>query len=125
MIENRPLEAHRILVVEDQYYLATDICEWLADAGAKVIGPARDAEQACDLLKSEAIDTAVVDINLGQGATFEIARELSGRRVPFLFATGYDEEAIPAEFKDRARVEKPFRGQQLISAVQDVLAAGG
>jgi DNA-binding response OmpR family regulator len=118
MTAKQGLEARRVLVVEDQYYLATDICEWLTDAGAKVLGPARDVEQACALLKREPIDLAVVDINLGTGPTYELAEELSGRAVPFLFATGYDQAAIPSKFQDAPRIEKPFNGQNLVAAVQ-------
>jgi DNA-binding response OmpR family regulator len=118
MTSNAPLEFRRILVVEDQYYLATDICDWLADAGAEVLGPARDAEQACDLLEREAVDMAVVDINLGMGPSFKLADELTGRSVPLLFATGYDQAAIPSEFHETPRIEKPFNGRDLVAAIQ-------
>jgi DNA-binding response OmpR family regulator len=118
MTANGPLESRRILVVEDQYYLATDICEWLTDAGAQVLGPARDAEQACDLLEREAVDMAVVDINLGMGPSYKLAEELTGRSVPFLFATGYDQAAIPSEFHETPRIEKPFNGRDLVAAIQ-------
>ncbi len=120
MTSAAPLQSRRILVVEDQYYLATDICEWLKAAGAQVVGPARDAEQAGDLLRSEAVDTAVVDINLGMGPTYEVASGLVERGVPFLFATGYDRGAIPSEFQDRPRLEKPFGQANLIAAVQNL-----
>jgi len=118
MSTNKGLEARRVLVVEDQYYLAADICDWLTDAGAKVLGPARNVQQASDLLKREAIDVAVVDINLGTGPTYVLAEELSGRAVPFLFATGYDQAAIPSEFQNAPRIEKPFSGSALVAAVQ-------
>jgi DNA-binding response OmpR family regulator len=114
----RPLSNRRVLVVEDQYYLATDICQWLEAAGATVIGPAADAAQACVLIRDAAPDSAVVDINLGDGPAFNVASELAERRVPFLFATGYDQAAIPAFFQDAARLEKPFHSKDLISAVE-------
>lgn len=117
MNSNQPLEARRILVVEDQYYLATEICEWLEAADAVVIGPTPDAAQACALINERQIDTAVVDINLGRGPSYEVARELSQKGVPFLFATGYDETAIPGEFKGSARLEKPFSAATLVGAL--------
>lgn len=120
MTDNRALASRRILVVEDQYYLATDICGWLEDAGAIVVGPAPDAAHACDLLEQQEVDTAVVDINLGLGPTFSVARELTERRVPFLFATGYDLKAIPEEFRDKVRLEKPFNGAALVAALRDL-----
>lgn len=116
----QPLQGRKMLVVEDQYYLATDICEWLENAGAKVVGPAPDAERACELLDGEDVDAAVLDINLGQGPTYVVAKELSQREVPFLFATGYDTAAIPADFQGRPRIEKPFQGAALIAAVEQL-----
>jgi DNA-binding response OmpR family regulator len=119
-MNSRPLESKRVLVVEDQYYLASDITSWLEDAGAKVVGPAPDEKHACELLDRETVDSAVVDINLGRGPTYEVAKELTQRHVPFLFATGYDAAAIPVEFEQAARLEKPFRARQLIAAVRDL-----
>jgi DNA-binding NarL/FixJ family response regulator len=86
--------------------------------GAAVIGPVGDAKLACNLIRSDAPDSAVVDINLGEGPTFEVASALAERRVPFLFATGYDRAAIPPRFNDAARLEKPIKGNDLIAAVK-------
>jgi CheY-like chemotaxis protein len=116
--EELPLQGRRVLVVEDQYLLATDVCEWLQGAGASVVGPVPDSDQACALIEREALDTAVVDINLGEGPTYDVASRLAERRVPFLFATGYDRGAIPDEFQSRPRLEKPFKGTDLIEAVR-------
>ena len=56
----------------------------------------------------------VVDINLGRGPTFEIASMLTEKQVPFLFVTGYDQAAIPPEYESVRRLEKPFKGLDLI-----------
>lgn len=112
-----PLEGRRILLVEDDYYLATDACSWLVDAGAEVIGPLSTADEALQSIDQHSLDAAVLDINLGSGPTYGIAAELAGRNVPFLFATGYDVIAIPEAFRDCPRVEKPFSGEQLVQAV--------
>jgi len=117
MNDHRAFASKKILVVEDNYLLATEICEWLQDAGAHVIGPVADAEQAFGKLDGEAVEAAVVDINLGQGPTFEIADRLSRDRIPFLFATGYDPSTIPEAFRSAPRLEKPFNGRELVGAV--------
>jgi DNA-binding response OmpR family regulator len=109
-----------VLVVEDQYYLATDICEWLRDAGAQLVGPAPNARAACELIDAELFDAAVVDINLGMGPTFAVAQKLAENEVPFLFATGYDQSIIPAEYRNRPRIEKPFKGPDVVSAVLEL-----
>jgi DNA-binding response OmpR family regulator len=118
MSQDRPLESRRVLVVEDQYLLAADIRDWLEAAGAIVVGPVPSAAEACALIKSDAVDTAVVDINLGEGPTYQVARELLARSVPFLFATGYDGGSIPDDFETTARLEKPFKSNDLVAAIQ-------
>lgn len=118
MNEERSLAGLQVLVVEDQYLLAKDVCEWLEEAGAKVVGPVPDSSQACRLIDRENLKAAVVDINLGRGPAFEVASKLAERSVPFLFATGYDRTAIPAEFIDTPRLEKPFKGVDLVQALK-------
>ena len=117
MSGERPLSGRRVLVVEDDYFLATDTCQWLTDAGAEVVGPTPDVEEACGLLDDERVDSAVIDINLGMGPTYEIARRLNRSQVPFLFATGYDRSALPPQFQDNPHIEKPFQQSDLVKAV--------
>jgi CheY-like chemotaxis protein len=118
MNDRRPLEGRQILVVEDQYLLARDVCEWLESAGAEIVGPAPDSKKACELLDKRTVDSAVVDINLGRGPSYEVASRLYERDVPFVFATGYDQAAIPEEFQSAPRLEKPFKGPDLVQAVR-------
>lgn len=118
--ESLSLSGERVLVVEDQYLLAKDVCEWLQAAGAVVVGPVADAESACELLDRHEVDTAVLDINLGEGPTFQVACKLAERAVPFVFATGYDQNAIPAAFRSKPRLEKPFHGPALVRAIREL-----
>jgi len=122
MSDKLPLEGRQVLVVEDQYLLARDVCEWLEAAGAQVVGPDTRQQESVRAAGRAGFDSAVVDINLGRGPTYEVAARLNERDVPFLFATGYDEAAIPSEFQGAPRLEKPFRGTQLVDALQ---ALGG
>lgn len=118
-----PLTNRRILLVEDDYYLATDACEWLEEAGAQVVGPAASSSQALAMLGDEPIDAAVLDINLGFGPEFEVARRLRQQQVPIVFATGYDASSLPDEFKQSPRLGKPFRHAQLVQAVESAISS--
>ena len=117
MKQGQPLDGRRVLVVEDNYIRAMDVCHWLEAAGAKVIGPVPDPAEARELLSHEEVDGAVIDINLGEGPTYEVAHNLEERGVPFLFTTGYDPSAIPPKYGTAPRLEKPFRGADLVQAV--------
>jgi ActR/RegA family two-component response regulator len=111
------LRGTKILVVEDEFYLAMDIKEAIEQAGGHVHGPCADTAAGLAELLRETPDYAVVDINLGRGPSFEIAEELKRRRVPFLFLTGYDAPSIPAGLADVERIEKPADAARVVEAV--------
>jgi DNA-binding response OmpR family regulator len=111
----------RVLVVEDDYYLASDIQDVLEEAGAEVAGPFPDCGGALQELTGRRPDCALVDVNLGHGPGFEIASLLRERRIPFLFVTGYGAEGIDAAFADVVRIEKPAEPRQVLDAVATLI----
>jgi CheY-like chemotaxis protein len=111
------LGGRHVLVVEDDYYLATDAARALQGAGAVVIGPYPTDEAALTTLDASRPDAAIVDINLGSGPSFKLAEVLRDRGIPFLFVTGYDQGAIPARFKDVERLEKPIQLRRVVEVV--------
>lgn len=99
----------RVLVVEDDFVIAMDMAAGLSDAGGVVSGPVATVADARALLDAgEAIDGAVLDVNLGGETVFSLAAMLRQRGIPMVFATGYDRGAIPAEFGDVPICEKPM-----------------
>lgn len=105
------LQGSSILIVEDEYLLADDLAEALTEAGAQVLGPLASVEEAAAFVTGvAAIDAAVLDVNLRGDMVFPVADALRTRGIPFVFATGYDEWALPERFSDAPRVEKPFKG---------------
>lgn len=117
-VDKAPLTGLRVLVVEDDYFIAAEICTALRDHGAEVIGPAPDVEHGLDLVKSQHIDCAVLDINLHGNLAFSLASELQRRGTPSIFATGYDRSVLPGAFSDSVRLEKPVNLNALLQAVQ-------
>jgi len=82
MTETTDLSGKKILVVEDEYYLATDIARALKAAGAKILRPSPDADAALDVLAEETPSVVLLDINLSDRADFRVAAELVKRRSP-------------------------------------------
>ena len=116
------LTGHRILVVEDDYYLATDTARALKGAGAEVIGPCPTEEAARSALSDATPTGAVLDLNLGDtGPSFTLAAELRDRMVPFIMVTGYDAAVVPAEFETIARLQKPVQFRQIVDALATAL----
>lgn len=114
------LTGKRILVVEDDYLLATDICRALRLKGATVLGPAPTPYYAMSLLTRRGIDGAVLDVNLHGMDVFEFADELVRRQTPMVFATGLDNSAIPTRHRRAAFMSKPFSDEQLLKVVSDM-----
>lgn len=115
------LSGHRVLVVEDDFYLATDATRALEGAGAEVIGPYPDEVSARAKIDEQHPDAVLLDINLGAGPSFKLAELLTDRGIPFVFTTGYDPEAIPAEFDHIERLQKPMPLRQIVAAIARLL----
>ena len=116
------LRGRRVLVVEDEYFVADDLGRALTQLGAEVLGPVATREEAFELLATgERIDLAVLDINLEGEPVFPVADTLIEQGVPVLFATGYDQSAIPAQYQQVPRWEKPFAPEALAQALSVIM----
>ena len=120
-----PLSRRRVLVVEDEYFLAEDMAEALQKLGAEVVGPVPTRDKALALLAAEPVDAAVLDINLKGEMVFPVAQALTEQGIPFVFATGYDQTAIPAEYQDTPRWEKPFDPEAFAEALPEIVRSSG
>jgi DNA-binding response OmpR family regulator len=123
MAHDTTLTGYAVLIVEDDFYLADDLRQALEDAGATVLGPAGNARDALRVIDRTPPDCTILDVNLGEGPTFEIAGALKARAIPFIFATGYDASNIPPEFADTLCLEKPLNLRKLVVAVVELRQA--
>jgi len=120
-MNTKTLFNRRILVVEDEYLIAQDVQYDLERAGATVLGPLASVEQALEMIaRTDHIDAAVLDVNLGHDTSFPIAHALMIRSIPFLFATGYDASDIPPMWRHARTETKPLRA----GAVEELLYDG-
>jgi len=111
-------EAHpRVLLVEDEYFVAIEVVKALEAKGFAAVGPARSIGEALQLIETTPIDAAILDINLRNQPVYPLAEEFEARKIPFVFATGYGEQAIPQRFRHVPRFEKPLDLEQLVNAV--------
>lgn len=115
------LSGRRILVVEDDYLQAADICDDLRRVGATVLGPAPTSHYAYSLLMGRrGVDGAILDIRLHGTDVFDLARELRERGVPMVFATGYSED-LPAAFGSAPLLSKPINPDRLIEVIGNLI----
>ncbi len=110
-------DVRRVLVVEDEYFLADDLVGMLRDTGLDVVGPVGTLDDALRLVDEEQIDCAILDVNLRGQMAFPVADRLGEAGIPFVFATGYSRAAIPDRFRDVPHMEKPFQPARLLDAL--------
>jgi len=62
-----PVQGIRILIVEDEPFIAFDLMMAIEDAGAIAVGPAATVAEAIDFLHTERPDAAIADVHLPDG----------------------------------------------------------
>lgn len=116
------LKGNRILVVEDDFYLAKDLAARLCRMGAEVMGPSANIEDALGRISmGEGITGAILDINLADEMVFPVADELERIALPFVFATGYEPDVVPARHADKVILRKPLDDDSLTSALMGAI----
>ena len=115
----------RILIVEDEYYLADDLARALTRQGAEVVGPVGALDEAEILVGQGNFDCAILDINLRGEMAFPLADRLEAKGIPFIVASGYNSAAIPERFLAFPRIEKPFNPTEVIAAIPHLLDRRG
>jgi two-component SAPR family response regulator len=95
-------------VVEDETLIAVLIEDTLVGMGCEVVGSSGKLDTALQLAKDKEFDAAILDITIRGGKVYPIAELLVASGIPFAFASGYGEWALPKAFRDRPRLIKPF-----------------
>jgi DNA-binding response OmpR family regulator len=121
MTNERLLDGCSVLVVDDDFYLAEDSREMLEEAGAIVMGPYGREDDALGSIAESPPDVAVLDLNLGFGPSFKVARAVKAIGVPMVLVTGYDDDILPPDLSDTPRLRKPVSSAMLIAAVAGLL----
>lgn len=122
--DDSSLKGARVLVVEDDFFVAEGMRCSLERIGCKVIGPAPNTRAARTYLNDEVIDLAVLDVALHGETSLNLARELQQRDLPVLFVTGYgSKEMIPEDLKSCPCLRKPVDQPMLQDTLKNLLAS--
>jgi len=115
------LNGLRVLVVEDDPAIATDISDLIERAEGEVIGPVGSIREARQAVKAEqAIDAAVLDVNLGDGDVTPVRESLRARNVGVVVYTG--SAGLPSGVGERhpdvVGLQKPVQAGRLGGEIQ-------
>ena len=114
----QPLAKLNVLIVEDQYLIADEMRRLVTALGGTVVGPCATVDEAIARLKSDAVQFAVLDLNLRGHSAEPVAAELTRRAIPFAFASGYEDWVIPSSYADHLWLEKPVTAKALAEVVR-------
>ncbi len=107
------LDGVKVLVVEDEAIVAMLLEQMLEDLGCTVAGIANQLAAAVALVNGSDADVAILDMNLAGDRVDPVARILAEKSMPFIFASGYGEDGLSAEWRGRPVLPKPFRLEDL------------
>ncbi|KRB85803.1 two-component system sensor histidine kinase/response regulator [Sphingomonas sp. Root710] len=110
-----------VLLVEDSMLIALDVEEALKALGTRRVITASSVRQAREAIATSEIDFAILDINLGTESSLTIAEELRALDVPFVFASGYGEQAqLSGDLAAHGVISKPYGRTEIVEALNRI-----
>lgn len=114
-----PLGGINVLVVEDEYIIASELVADLRRMGAEPLGPVPDVQGALRFIRDATrVDTAILNVRLRGELSFPVADELLRRGIPFVFVTGSADDVrhyqVPVH-------QKPVDMNDLASSLRSVV----
>ena len=113
----------RVMLVEDEFVVALALQGQLEAAGCEVVGTARDAESALEMVSRLQPDVVLMDIGLPGRDGVEATREIMAQApTPIILVTAYGDERVERGLEAGARLAltKPVLVQQLAQAIAAV-----
>ena len=107
----------RILIVEDEFLIATTLEEMLIELGHDIIGLAPTLTEGLRLASDPACQGALLDLNLNGEKSIPIADMLKQRGVPYIYTTGYG-DSVSAMTGDAPVLTKPYTQADVKQAVE-------
>ncbi|MBJ7428866.1 MAG: response regulator, partial [Bacteroidia bacterium] len=122
------MEALKILIVEDEFIIASNLKLMLEDLGYAPYNPAGSKKEAMEALVKLEIDLVILDINLnGKHEGIEIANYIKDNlHIPFIFLTSNADKETINEAKNtlpKAYLIKPFTEEDIYSAIEMAMAS--
>jgi two-component SAPR family response regulator len=109
----------RVLIVEDEVLIALELESIVERALDTAVLMSRSVARAKQLIAPR-LDLALLDVDVTNGKTFEVAMLLRLRQIPFVFLSGSRRKHIPDELRDASFIPKPCDEQKLVEQIRKV-----
>jgi CheY-like chemotaxis protein len=110
-----------VFLVEDEVMIRMMVADMLEELGYSIAAEAGDINEAVKLAQSAEFDLAILDVNVNGKVISPVADLIAARNRPFIFATGYGSSGLPAEYRDRPALQKPFQIETLARMIEQTL----
>jgi len=113
----------RVLIVEDDPFIAMDIESAVADQlgdGIELIVVESVAEAR--RMAAKTLACALLDIDVVGGKTFDVASALQDSGTPFAFVSGSAPHEVPAALRGVRFLRKPFSTREVAAFVKNAIA---
>jgi DNA-binding NtrC family response regulator len=117
------LKGKRILIVEDSPVVGPFTADLLGELACTVVGPAPNMAIGRELIDSEKIDAALMDVHIRGERVFPLCEALAAKSVPFVLTSGYADWNMPEKWRNRPRLQKPYTLDQVEEALKQLLSA--
>ncbi len=115
----REMDGLRVLIAEDSFPISFALEMALEAEGATPVGPATTLAAAQELVGSQEIDLAVVDLRLGDHDSLPLIEQLVDAGVEIIVATGREDTSdLTVDFPGLRVLRKPFSPQALIDLIR-------
>ena len=122
-VDERIDKSARILIVEDNEFLAVDLDLTLAKCGY-VPSVAPTVSAALKQIEHRDVDAAVLDVSLFAGeSVYQVADALVAADIPFVFLTGRAKHHLPARLQFARLLTKPYKLPELLASLDEAMAS--
>jgi DNA-binding NtrC family response regulator len=107
----------RILILEDDPFIAFDLQEILEGEGHEIVGLFDSLHDAAEHL-DDGFDYALLDIDVVGGKSFDLASQLVERHIPFAFVSASHPADLPQTLRQVSFIPKPFEERAILRSVE-------
>jgi CheY-like chemotaxis protein len=97
----------RILILEDDPFIALDLAQIVETLGHEIVDVCNCTATARRQVDNR-VDFALLDVDVRDGKSFPVAEALEARGIPFAFVSGSMPEDLPLALRRARFIAKPF-----------------
>jgi CheY-like chemotaxis protein len=111
----------KILIVEDDVFIAGDIAEIVEESLGAMPIMASSCREALSKIDSNTT-LGLLDIDVTDGPTYDVARRLKELGIPFMFILGNSPDKLPTDLKGQPYLSKPAHSAAIVRLAKTLSA---